>query len=539
MTTGPHSERLIDVAVFTAAADHSVFKAVSKMLELPFPLRVHVLVHQPPKRVKDLFRSQLRNIKKHGWRWIPYQLSEILSLVNARYSRNLNTRVTGQKYTSGHLAKSERVEISRFESVNGAEAQSYLAAVPNLQLGVSLAAPILDAGTFEIPALGTINLHKGKLPDYRGMPPAFWEILAGESQVGVSVHAVESGLDTGAVVKTGVVAVEQYSSPKGLRVALDELGNDLIAEAVADFLSGNQVTTPQKGDGKTNSRPALKLEWEMARSVARKEGTDSNTRLAKDSIFNAFSVARFAGDRLGILKPIITVLLYHRVSDAFRDSVTIGVETFDKQLEYLKNNFKVCSLRSLVNGELSIDDHRRLVCITFDDGYLDNYSNAAPLLLKHGLPATFFVSTDKIANQTPFQHDLDKLGYGLPNMTWDNIREMDREGFDFGSHTVNHADLGSLTEDRIVEELAQSKQAIENELGYKEVLFAYPFGKQCNFSERARDIARDVGYICCCSAFGGQNLVRQWDPFDIKRIGINYNFSIAALRARIYGWKHI
>jgi peptidoglycan/xylan/chitin deacetylase (PgdA/CDA1 family) len=447
-----------------------------------------------------------------------------------------NARITGQRYTLDNRTGLGRVRIEEFESINGKAAQDYLAALPNLQLGLSLAAPILKPGTFEIPTLGTINLHKGKLPDYRGMPPAFWEIRAGESEVGVSVHYVEKGLDTGPLVKSGSVPIERFSSPAGLLVALDEMGHDLVCKATIDILAGDRESKPQEEGGRTNSRPKLKVEWETARSIARKEGTYGAVQRLKNTVFNSYSAAREVGAWTGIVKPTITVLLYHRVSDAFRDSVTIGVERFDKHLEYLKNNYEVRSLRSLVNGDMPKEDDRTIVCITFDDGYLDNYTNAAPLLLKHGLPATFFVSTDNVTNQTPFQHDLDELGFGLPNMTWDNIREMDQDGFDFGSHSTNHADLGRIPEEQIIDELVISKKAIEDELNHDNVLFAFPFGKKHNFSERARDIVKDVGYICCCAAFGGQNSANQWDPFRINRMGINYNFSIPALRARIHGW---
>ena len=57
--------------------------------------------------------------------------------------------------------------------------------------------------------------------------------------------------------------------------------------------------------------------------------------------------------------------------------------------------------------------------MSFDDGYLDNFENAAPILLKHQVPCTFFVSTEKIRRNQPFDHDLRALGFGLDNMSCD------------------------------------------------------------------------------------------------------------------------
>jgi peptidoglycan/xylan/chitin deacetylase (PgdA/CDA1 family) len=537
MTT-PENEDSIDLVVFTGAPGHSIYKTVSKLLDLPFKLNIHILIHRPPRRFKRLAKNQVSNIKRHGWRWIPYQAAEILSSPKRKFISTQNSLdSTGQNYTLKRLLDTGKVHIEEFESVNSESAQAYLVAILDLRLGLSLAAPILKAGTFEVPKLGTINLHKGKLPEYRGMPPAFWELLANEKEVGVSIHFVEKGLDTGALINTGTVPIERFSSPAGLRVALDECGHDLVCQSVTEILKRNCVSQPQEGVGKTNSRPTLEAEWGMARSVSRKEGAYGARRLLKNIIFSSYSATRRVGSRLNVLKPTISVLLYHRVSDAFRDGVTIGVEQFDKQLEFLKNNYDVRSLRSLVNGDESIDGNHDIVCITFDDGYLDNYTNAAPLLVKHGLSATFFVSTDNVTNQTPFKHDLDKLGFGLACMTWDNIRQMAEDGLDFGSHTVNHANLASIADDKILEELVESKRTIEKELQSDEVLFAYPFGQRHHFTERSRDLVKEVGYTCCCSAFGGQNIKNEWDPFSIKRIGISYNFSMAALRANLHGWS--
>jgi peptidoglycan/xylan/chitin deacetylase (PgdA/CDA1 family) len=235
-------------------------------------------------------------------------------------------------------------------------------------------------------------------------------------------------------------------------------------------------------------------------------------------------------------RQVVVVLLYHRVSDAFRDNVTTGIERFDRQMAYLKRHWPVVSLRSVVKGEVEYRGRKPLVCVTFDDGYRDNYDYAAPILLKHRLPAIFFVSTDKLTNQTAFKHDLVKLGRGPPNLTWDQAREMQRDGLDFGSHTVNHANLARLDLDEAKGELVKSRETLRDELGQGEFLFAYPFGGQTDITPAARHLVEQSGYICCCSAYGGIN-VGTLDKFNVLRVAVNYNFSLPTLRSRLNGWR--
>lgn len=255
---------------------------------------------------------------------------------------------------------------------------------------------------------------------------------------------------------------------------------------------------------------------------------------AKDLIFRAYA----AGKRLKSGRDqTLPILCYHRVSDQLRDHVTVGVQQFDEQMAFLKANYHVHPLRDLLDGA-PLTSGKTPVAVTFDDGYLDNYENAFPILAKHGLSATFFISTDHIAEQKPFAHDLDKLGHGLPNMSWDQIREMLRDGMDFGSHTANHVDLGKTGEAETWEELTRSNQAIKDELGIEKNLFAFPFGRPQNLTSANHALIKKAGYSCCCSARGGLNTYEKIDPFDIKRIGINYGFSLPALAAYMAGWHH-
>jgi peptidoglycan/xylan/chitin deacetylase (PgdA/CDA1 family) len=508
------------LAIFTASLAPHVMRTIAKLLETP-DVEVLVVQHAPAKPASRLVRNQWRNLKRNGWRWIPYQTAEIAAKLIP--SRPVSERHLGRADTVDALMRHPRVRWLKTGSINGADAVAEVAAW-GPDLGLSLAAPILKPALFETPRLGTLNIHKGRLPDYRGMPPAFWELWNGETSVGVTVHKVEAGLDTGAILLEDSVPIERHSTQAGLRIRLDELGVKLMVEAVRQVRAGSAAFRPQPPGGRTYTKPTLAQEQQLR---ARR----SNGQRAKSLLHSTY-----AG--LGRLTPgqrdRVVVLLYHRVSDAFRDKVTIGVEQFDQQMRWLADHCRLVSLDALIDGSLPADGP--LVAVTFDDGYRDNYENAAPVLIRHGVPATIFVSTDHVAENKPFDHDLSKIGHGLPNMSWDQIRELSAEGIGFGSHTANHVNLAQADAETAAIELRRSREALERELGLSRIPFAYPFGKRADFTPARLEQVRAAGYVCNCSAYGGVN-DRALDIWDIRRQGVDHSFDIPAIRAKLAGWK--
>ena len=120
----------------------------------------------------------------------------------------------------------------------------------------------------------------------------------------------------------------------------------------------------------------------------------------------------------------------------------------------------------------------RPVLITFDDGYEDNYTNAYPILKKYNLKATIFIVTGFVSK---------RKGY----LTWDQLREMEKHGITAQSHTVTHAPLPDLPDDRIREELVESKRQAEEELGHPIEFIAYPTGVH---DLHIVGIAKEAGY---------------------------------------------
>jgi len=465
------------IAVFSGDLSYSVRKGIVD-LDRRIPGIDWLIVRQVPRKtIRQLAHNQWRNLRKNGWRWIIYQGSEIACALWHRLAdREVETPAIapGVEYALASLAAQANVRVFETPDINGKDAIAEVASFAP-DLGLSLAAPILRNGLFELPRLGTVNLHKGRLPDYRGMPPAFWELWNGEPEIGCTVHRVNAGLDKGEIVEETTVPVRRYSTVKGLQLTLDEAGIALMTEAVEKIFAGAATSRAQPQGGKTYTKPTLKQIAQLSRRLSlRLPDRPGRGRAFIKNVYLlgcAFIVRPLAS--LLSRKPTIIVVLYHRISDDLRDSLTTGIEQFDRQLALIRKHCRVLSIDDVICGRFPARSIKPLVCVTFDDGYEDNYSAAVPLLRRHQIPAAFFVSTGFIDSKRSFPHDEGKRSSPLPNMTWDNLREMKQHGFVIGSHTVNHIDCALESRETVQVELHASLAKLRSELGLHSDQYLY------------------------------------------------------------------
>ena len=138
----------------------------------------------------------------------------------------------------------------------------------------------------------------------------------------------------------------------------------------------------------------------------------------------------------------------------------------------------------------------------------------------------------------PFPHDREKLGKTVPALSWDQIREMAGWGFHISQHTVSHANVGKLPAEEALNEITGAMEQLDERLGQGawEHWFAYPHGKRGDISCAVQSALPELGITCCLSAYGGVN-APDFDPYDIKRQGVDWKYSMLALRAVIEGWR--
>jgi len=157
------------------------------------------------------------------------------------------------------LRQSLRGIADRIHFVTDIHAEQVLDQVRRLgpDLGLIYGSPILKPELFEIPELGTLGIHHGKVPEYRGNKTTFWAMYNGESVAGVTIQKVNKGLDTGSIVKTGEVKAHRRAYQVVFH-ELEALGLELYIQAILDVKHGVAEFKPQSGvKGKVYRNPKL------------------------------------------------------------------------------------------------------------------------------------------------------------------------------------------------------------------------------------------------------------------------------------------
>lgn len=198
----------------------------------------------------------------------------------------------------------------------------------------------------------------------------------------------------------------------------------------------------------------------------------------------------------------VPVLNYHQVNNKYQTVLTMKPENFDEQMKYLHDNdyhsITQEEFDAYMSGDGDLPD--RPVKITFDDGYIDNYKEAYPILKKYGFTATIFVITDLVG----------KPGY----LTWPMIQEMGADGIQFGSHTISHKPLTSFDRNGVRRELQESKKIIEAHTGQPCTYIAFPEGK---FNDVVMEETKKAGYKYAFSVETGRDF--PWDDhYELDRV---------------------
>ena len=275
----------------------------------------------------------------------------------------------------------------------------------------------------------------------------------------------------------------------------------------------------------------------------------------------------------------LSVLIYHRVP-AQPDELLPGepcAAEFERTMRWVKSVFNVIPLEDGVAGIKSGKLPPRALSITFDDGYANNATVAAPILKRLGLHATFFIATGfldggRMFNDTVIEAirgykgdmlDLEAVGLGVHStgsledrrraidailtgikyrpegergtladdvaraarvvppdnlmMTSEQAGGVAEQGFALGGHTVNHPILAQIDQAVARDEIERGRRRVAELAGREVRLFAYPNGKpQRDYVKASAELVRSLGFLGAVTTSGGAASVRS-DPFQIPR----------------------
>jgi len=213
------------------------------------------------------------------------------------------------------------------------------------------------------------------------------------------------------------------------------------------------------------------------------------------------------------------IALFHSIDDRQAGKpITLSNAAFGQYCAFFRRYFIPVSLEELLERIEAGRDISRRVVITFDDGYRDNLFNAAPILERYGLPASFFITTDFIESQIVPPWDRE-WGVRSEWLSWDEVRELQSRGFEIGAHTVTHVNLGCTDGDLAEHEIRESGRRLSVELDSPVRSFAYPFGGRDKFSDENRQRVEQAGYRCCVAGYGGL-VAPESDRFRLPRVAV-------------------
>ncbi|PIQ84084.1 MAG: hypothetical protein COV75_03960, partial [Candidatus Omnitrophica bacterium CG11_big_fil_rev_8_21_14_0_20_63_9] len=208
----------------------------------------------------------------------------------------------------------------------------------------------------------------------------------------------------------------------------------------------------------------------------------------------------------------LRILMYHRVTDAHPGKrLCVPVARFAEQMRWLhEHGYRTITFAQAVRAA-SNTDHSKLVVLTFDDGYEDNFIHAAHIMQRYGFVGTFFVPSAFIA-AGPNGHPAEDRP-----MTWQQLKELAARGHEIGAHSVSHAKLSRIPQDHVVYEVRRCKEDLETGLEQPVHTFCYPSG---DYNRRVRNIVQANGYAGACTVEPGANRPGA-DPFVLTRTEIS------------------
>jgi peptidoglycan/xylan/chitin deacetylase (PgdA/CDA1 family) len=217
----------------------------------------------------------------------------------------------------------------------------------------------------------------------------------------------------------------------------------------------------------------------------------------------------------------IPILMYHSTELMPKSTVMRGMHVppnrFYFQMLLLKIlGFKGLSMRELqpyLKGKKS----DKVVGITFDDGYLNNLKNAAPVLKKFNFSATCFIVSECIGRTNIW--DKPKGINQRPLMSNDEIRKWLASGMDIGAHTQTHVDLTSVSKEKAAKEINRCKDDLEDKFDISIVDFCYPFGK---FDDDVCNQVKMAGFSSAVTMIRGR-ANKQFNELKLPRIPITYH----------------
>lgn len=237
----------------------------------------------------------------------------------------------------------------------------------------------------------------------------------------------------------------------------------------------------------------------------------------------------------------IPILMYHKIPDLDLQSqhkIFVNKTNFKKHLQFYKSQgFQTLTFSELAQFRKAQKDFiffpKKPLVLTFDDGYIDNITNADPLLKEFGMKAQIFLLADSRVDSNRWDYDTTNLDQEhSPILQAEQRKLWKTSNFEIGSHGKKHDRLPAMTWNEKIIELSESKKQLESEFQTKIQVFAYTYGDTNSECAKACEAA-DYDYGLNTDR-GGLHL--EEDPYSIFRVNIFPNESKLSLWKKTASW---
>jgi peptidoglycan/xylan/chitin deacetylase (PgdA/CDA1 family) len=239
--------------------------------------------------------------------------------------------------------------------------------------------------------------------------------------------------------------------------------------------------------------------------------------------------------RFSILLPAtkgLPVLLYHKMSMSSEDNLTVRSQTFERHLVYLrqKGYETISMLQLLAFHEKGAPLPKKPVMLAFDDGYVNNFELAYPLLKKHACKAVFFIPSAGIGKSSAWDTNAEPL------MSVEQLKNLDQDVIEFGLHSCDHKNYKNLTPGQLDADIRENIAVLKTlEIPFVPA-FAYPYGGRPKDKTIYTSMAESFSIAGIKLAFRIGNRVNRLplkNVFEVKRISIRGTDSMWTFKTKL------
>jgi len=230
----------------------------------------------------------------------------------------------------------------------------------------------------------------------------------------------------------------------------------------------------------------------------------------------------------------LPILMYHHIQaeSLVLSRLAVSLRSFKRQISWLnQKGYESISLKrlgSFLQGQDTLP--KKPVIITFDDGYQSVWDHAKPVLDQSGFTATVFLVLQAIGKRNIW--DLQKSVPILPCLDETTCRRLLDDGWEIGSHGLNHLALPELATQALNEELTVSKISLEQLFDCRIIAFCYPHGA---WNKRVQEHVKRAGYLVACATSTKSASVTD-DPLALRRVKVKGSDKLRDFKRKVSNW---